>query len=79
MELAHYSDFAVRLVNTEEPARGKDSLASVEVVRDLFGEASQMARRVTDADLPASARYGPGCGRCSRWPTRATTREPSTS
>ncbi|MFE0642577.1 CGNR zinc finger domain-containing protein [Streptomyces sp. NPDC058877] len=52
MELAHYSDFAVRLVNTEEPARNKDTLVSVEVLRDLFGPATQMARRVTEADLP---------------------------
>ncbi|MFF8378822.1 CGNR zinc finger domain-containing protein [Streptomyces sp. NPDC015661] len=52
MELAHYSDFAVRLVNTEEPARSKDTLTSVEVLRDLFGPATQMARRVTEADLP---------------------------
>ncbi|MFF0556720.1 CGNR zinc finger domain-containing protein [Streptomyces sp. NPDC004266] len=52
MELAHYSDFAVRLVNTEEPARNKDALTSVEVLRDLFGPATQMARRVTEADLP---------------------------
>ncbi|MET9430255.1 MULTISPECIES: CGNR zinc finger domain-containing protein [unclassified Streptomyces] len=51
MELASYSDYAVRLVNTEEPARNKDSLTSVEAVRALFGEASQMARRATDADV----------------------------
>ncbi|MEU3071983.1 CGNR zinc finger domain-containing protein [Streptomyces laurentii] len=51
MELAYYSDYAVRLVNTEEPARGKDSLTSVEAVRELFGEASQMSRRVADADV----------------------------
>ncbi|MET9802287.1 CGNR zinc finger domain-containing protein [Streptomyces sp. NPDC006368] len=51
MELAYYSDYAVRLVNTEEPARNKDSLTSVEAVRDLFGTASQMARRATDADV----------------------------
>ncbi|MFJ8644623.1 CGNR zinc finger domain-containing protein [Streptomyces sp. NPDC093546] len=51
MELASYSDYAVRLVNTEEPARNKDSLTSVEAVRGLFGEASQMARRATDADV----------------------------
>ena len=37
MELAYYSDYAVRLVNTEEPARNKDSLTTVEAVRDLFG------------------------------------------
>ncbi|MEV4192920.1 CGNR zinc finger domain-containing protein [Streptomyces toxytricini] len=51
MELAHYSDYAVRLVNTEEPARNKDALTSVEAVRALFGESVQMARRVTDTDV----------------------------
>ncbi|WP_267246038.1 CGNR zinc finger domain-containing protein [Streptomyces sp. PR69] len=51
MELAYYSDFAVRLVNTEEPARNKDSLTSVEAVRALFGASSQTARRATDADV----------------------------
>lgn len=51
MELAHYSDYAVRLVNTEEPARGKDSLTSVDAVRELFGASAQMARRATDADV----------------------------
>ncbi len=51
MELAHYSDFAVRLVNTEEPARNKDGLTSVDDVRALFGESVQMARRVTDTDV----------------------------
>ncbi|MET9573672.1 CGNR zinc finger domain-containing protein [Streptomyces virginiae] len=51
MELAHYSDFAVRLVNTEEPARNKDVLTSVDAVRALFGASQQMARRVTDTDI----------------------------
>ncbi|MEW2084029.1 CGNR zinc finger domain-containing protein [Streptomyces sp. NPDC005283] len=51
MELAYYSDYAVRLVNTEEPARNKDSLTSVESIRELFGESSQAARRATDADV----------------------------
>ncbi|MFD6112987.1 CGNR zinc finger domain-containing protein [Streptomyces yangpuensis] len=51
MELAHYSDFAVRLVNTEEPARNKDALTSVDAVRALFGDSQQMARRVTDTDI----------------------------
>ncbi|WP_405601922.1 CGNR zinc finger domain-containing protein [Streptomyces sp. NBC_01410] len=51
MELAHYSDYAVRLVNTEEPARNKDSLTSVAAVRDLFGVSAQAARRATDADV----------------------------
>ncbi|MEE1804514.1 CGNR zinc finger domain-containing protein [Streptomyces sp. NPDC101062] len=51
MELASYSDNAVRLVNTEEPARGTDTLTSVEAVRALFGPNSQAARRATDADV----------------------------
>ncbi|MFI2778668.1 CGNR zinc finger domain-containing protein [Streptomyces sp. ALB3] len=51
MELAYYSDYAVRLVNTEEPARGKDSLTTVESIRDLFGANAQAARRATDADV----------------------------
>ncbi|MEV7871251.1 CGNR zinc finger domain-containing protein [Streptomyces sp. NPDC088124] len=51
MELASYSDYAVRLVNTEEPARGTDTLTSVEAVRALFGPNSQAARRATDADV----------------------------
>lgn len=51
MELAYYSDYAVRLVNTEEPARNKDSLTSVEAVRELFGVNRQAARRATDADV----------------------------
>ncbi|MGW6687901.1 CGNR zinc finger domain-containing protein [Streptomyces sp. NPDC054961] len=51
MELAYYSDYAVRLVNTEEPARNKDSLTSVDAVRALFGASVQMARRVTDTDV----------------------------
>lgn len=51
MELAYYSDYAVRLVNTEEPARGKDSLTSVEAVRDLFLGSQESARRATEADV----------------------------
>ncbi|MFE6226304.1 MULTISPECIES: CGNR zinc finger domain-containing protein [unclassified Streptomyces] len=52
MELAYYSDYAVRLVNTEEPARGRDGLTTVEVLKELFGPATQMSRRITEADLP---------------------------
>lgn len=51
MELAYYSDYAVRLVNTEEPARGKDALTSVEAVRDLFGTNQEAARRAAEADV----------------------------
>lgn len=51
MELNFYSDMAVRLVNTEEPERGEDTLTSVEAVRDLCGARTLMARRATDGDV----------------------------
>ncbi|MFC0599567.1 CGNR zinc finger domain-containing protein [Streptomyces palmae] len=51
MELAYYSDYAVRLVNSEEPARGIDTLTSVEAVRELFGPGQQAARRAGEADV----------------------------
>ncbi|MEU5162477.1 CGNR zinc finger domain-containing protein [Streptomyces sp. NPDC020875] len=51
MELASYAEAAVRLVNTEEPGRGKDALTSVEAIRVLFGPDSQAARRAGDADV----------------------------
>lgn len=51
MELAYYSDYAVRLVNSEEPLRGTDTLTSVEAVRELFGTGAQAARRAADADV----------------------------
>lgn len=51
MELASYADFAVRLVNTEQPLRGIDTLTSVAAVRALFGENQHAARRAGDADV----------------------------
>lgn len=51
MELTYYSDFAVRLVNSEQPDRKKDTLTSVEAVRDLFGEHRAAARRATETDV----------------------------
>ncbi|WP_269853250.1 CGNR zinc finger domain-containing protein [Streptomyces sp. RPT161] len=51
MELAYYSDYAVRLVNTERPDHGEDALSSVEAVRELFGPNRQAARRAGDADV----------------------------
>ncbi|MBV9024777.1 MAG: CGNR zinc finger domain-containing protein [Streptomycetaceae bacterium] len=51
MELAQYSDYAVRLVNTEQPERGTDTLTSVEAVRDLCGESSRIGRRANEADV----------------------------
>ena len=52
MELASYADFAVRLVNSEEPDRGADSLTSVDAVRGLFGTPSRAATLADEADLP---------------------------
>lgn len=51
MELTYYSDFAVRLVNTEEPLRGTDALTSVDAVRALFGGAQHAARRAAESDV----------------------------
>jgi predicted RNA-binding Zn ribbon-like protein len=51
VELATYADHAVRLVNSERPERGEDSLTSVEAVRALFGVSRQAARRAGDADV----------------------------
>lgn len=51
MELTSYADFAVRLVNTEEPGRGTDVLTSVETVKELFGPSKQAARRASEADI----------------------------
>lgn len=50
MELAYYADFAVRLVNSEQPGRS-DALTSVEAVRELFGPSRQAARRAGDSDV----------------------------
>jgi predicted RNA-binding Zn ribbon-like protein len=51
VELGFYSDYAVRLVNTEEPVRGTDSLTTVEAVRELLGANRRAARRAGDADV----------------------------
>lgn len=51
MELIYYADFAVRLVNTEDPSRGTDTLTRVETIRELFGASKQAARRASDADV----------------------------
>ncbi|QMU79198.1 CGNR zinc finger domain-containing protein [Streptacidiphilus sp. PB12-B1b] len=52
MELASYADMAVRLVNTEEPARHRDGLTTVEAVRALFGRGSRGLRLADESDLP---------------------------
>jgi predicted RNA-binding Zn ribbon-like protein len=52
VELASYADYAVRLVNTEEPERGRDTLTSVDAVRTLFGTPSRAAALADESDLP---------------------------
>ncbi|WP_326807551.1 MULTISPECIES: CGNR zinc finger domain-containing protein [unclassified Streptomyces] len=51
MELNYYSDMAVRLVNTEQPERGADTLTSIESVRELCGPNQTMSRKATEADV----------------------------
>ena len=51
MDLTSYSDLAVRLVNSEQPETGVDTLTSVTAVQELFGPAQRAARRVTEADV----------------------------
>lgn len=53
MDLTSYADLAVRLVNTAEPGRGDDGLASVESYRDLVSDRPHLAGRVTANDLEA--------------------------
>ncbi|MDH6123344.1 CGNR zinc finger domain-containing protein [Kitasatospora sp. GP82] len=52
MELASYADYAVRLVNSEEPDRGTDALTSVDAVRALFGSPSRASALADESDLP---------------------------
>jgi predicted RNA-binding Zn ribbon-like protein len=51
VELAYYSELAVRLVNTEQPVHGTDTLTTVDVVRELFGTAEQAAAKATESDI----------------------------
>lgn len=52
MELSSYADFAVRLVNSEEPDRGRDSLTTVEDVRRVLAGSSRGIRLADESDLP---------------------------
>lgn len=52
MELSSYADYAVRLVNSEEPERGTDTLTSVDAVRTLFGPPARAANLADESDLP---------------------------
>jgi predicted RNA-binding Zn ribbon-like protein len=51
VELASYSDYAVRLVNTEEPRRGTDTLTTADAAKQLFGTSTQLSARVVEADI----------------------------
>lgn len=51
MELAYYADYAVRLVNSEEPGRGTDALTSLDALRELLGPGSHAAARAVEADV----------------------------
>jgi predicted RNA-binding Zn ribbon-like protein len=52
VELASYAEYAVRLVNSEEPARGTDALTSLDAVRQLTGPGTRTASMADEADLP---------------------------
>jgi predicted RNA-binding Zn ribbon-like protein len=52
VDLAYYADLAVRLVNTEAPLRGGDTLTSVDAVRELLGPGTHAASRAVEADVP---------------------------
>jgi predicted RNA-binding Zn ribbon-like protein len=51
VELASYAEYAVQLVNTEEPRRATDTLTSTDAVRRLFGTSTQLSARVVEADI----------------------------
>lgn len=51
MDLTSYADLAVRLVNTAEPARRDDGLASVDSYRALVADRPHLGGRVTVSDL----------------------------
>ncbi|MDI2128098.1 CGNR zinc finger domain-containing protein [Yinghuangia seranimata] len=52
MELSAYADYAVRLVNTEEPARGTDELRSTADIARLLEAVGRPPGRVTESDVP---------------------------
>ncbi|MGC0420695.1 CGNR zinc finger domain-containing protein [Embleya sp. AB8] len=51
MDLSAYAEHAVRLVNTEQPARGEDVLRSPEDVLALIAPVRRIPPRVTDGDV----------------------------
>jgi hypothetical protein len=70
VELASYAELAVRLVNTEEPARGKDGLTTVGAVLPMGAASSSKSSRGCER-CGAACRterpvYGWVCARCAR-------------
>ncbi|OPC84925.1 zf-CGNR multi-domain protein [Embleya scabrispora] len=51
MDLSAYAEHAVRLVNTEQPARGEDLLRSPDDVPALIAPVRRIPSRVTDDDV----------------------------
>ena len=51
MDVTSYADLAVRLVNTAEPARRDDGLASVDSYRAVVADQPHLGGRVTVSDL----------------------------
>jgi predicted RNA-binding Zn ribbon-like protein len=52
VELASYAECAVRLVNSEDPRRGTDTLTSLDAVRRLLGAGTRAATIADEADIP---------------------------
>ncbi|MFF4649771.1 CGNR zinc finger domain-containing protein [Streptomyces sp. NPDC001380] len=52
MELGSYAEYAVRLVNSEEPGRGTDALTSLDELRQLLGAGTRAASLAEEADVP---------------------------
>ncbi|NYI06323.1 CGNR zinc finger domain-containing protein [Allostreptomyces psammosilenae] len=52
MDLSSYAEYAVRLVNTSNPATGEEELTSVERMREVLPLHSQAVHAATAADLP---------------------------
>jgi predicted RNA-binding Zn ribbon-like protein len=51
VELGSYAEYAVRLVNTEQPGRGTDALTSLDSVRQLLGGSGRAAGLAEESDV----------------------------
>lgn len=53
MDLISYAEYAVRLVNTADPARpGRDQLAGLSALRSFLADQPHLSERATDSDVP---------------------------